>query len=395
MYPKDKFGIYIHFPFCLRKCRYCSFYSEDIRLDRIDNWTHALCSELILRSEQLRSNNSKDYTLYIGGGSPNLIGENNLRSITDTLFSILRREQNLEITVEINPGSVSPELLDCFQSVGVTRLSIGCQSFISTELELLGRIHNVRDIWDTIKAVRNRGFQSINLDLIYGIPNQTLETWRKSLEDAVSADTEHLSLYNLSYDRGTALYKMKADGKIHAHKEETELRMYQIAHNYLNEADYQHYEVSNWAKTGYSSLHNSLYWGGAPYYGFGPAAHSYDSGHRWWNVSNIDKYIDLLNQEILPVQHEEELSETERRVEYLLLGLRTEKGIDTSKFSTVMKLDFDEVYLSLSDIIGEKETLELCYIEDKFFKLSNKGWFVIDSIIDKILAIVERISHDN
>ena len=359
-------------------------------MDRIGLWTEAINNEINFRFKQ-RSVSQYIYTLYIGGGSPNLIGISNFISIIETLKSFIVVDDNKEFTVEINPGAVDYSILKCFKDHGVNRISIGCQSFDGDELRFLGRIHNVNDIWQTIDLVKKVEFPFISLDLIYGIPGQTLNSWESSFSKAISADVDHLSLYNLTFEEGTYLKHMKSSGEIQPVSEEMEWKMFDLAHQILKEENFIHYEVSNWAKPGCQSIHNSVYWNGGTYWGFGPSAHSFDGYSRWWNCKDIDAYIDLLKKNQLPVANLEKLTREDKKIECLMLGLRTEDGVDTIKFEKISNLKFSRIYELLLNHFGKAFEGELGCFDNNRFKLTHKGWFLCDTIIENLLKIIERV----
>ncbi len=382
-------SIYIHFPFCVRKCLYCDFASEDWGLDRIDQWTDALISEINLNKKKF-ANSKKLYTLYIGGGSPNLIGIENFNRIVNTLKNYFDFAALREFTVEVNPGGTSIELLNAFKNAGVNRISIGCQSFIDNELKTLGRIHTVEDIVKLLEQVKSVGISQKNLDLIFGIPGQTIESWKNSLESAISYNIEHLSLYNLIYEKGTPLSDLRSKGVVSPVEEEQEWLMYDLAHKMLEKADFIHYEISNWVKPGFLAVHNSIYWSGGKYLGFGPSAHSFDGESRWWNCRDVNAYIKILKNGKLPIEGSEKLSDENKKTEYLLLGLRTQTGIEISRFESITGMEFIDAYKMLMDYLEERIEGEYGYINGNYFRLTHKGWFICDYIVSKLLSIIEE-----
>ncbi|MCK4297464.1 MAG: radical SAM family heme chaperone HemW [Candidatus Marinimicrobia bacterium] len=385
----DYLSIYIHFPFCVRKCLYCDFASEDWGLERIDKWTDALILEINLNKEKFISS-PKLYTLYIGGGSPNLVGVDNFYRIVKTLNDYFDFDTLREFTVEVNPGGTSIELLNAFKNAGVNRISIGCQSFIDVELKTLGRIHSVDDIVRLLEQVKSVGIPQRNLDLIFGIPGQTIESWKNSLENAILYNVEHLSLYNLIYEEGTPLSDLRSKGIISPLEEEQEWLMYDLAHKMLEKAGFIHYEISNWAKPDYMAVHNSIYWSGGKYLGFGPSAHSFDGENRWWNCRDVDTYINFLKNDELPITGSEKLSVENKKTEYFLLGLRTQTGIEISRFESVTGMEFIDAHKMLIGHLGEKIEGEYGYIDGNYFRLTHRGWFLCDYITGKLLTLIEE-----
>ncbi|MBU4445870.1 MAG: radical SAM family heme chaperone HemW [Candidatus Marinimicrobia bacterium] len=385
-----KFSLYIHFPFCIRKCHYCDFYSVILDPSAVDSWTTALLTEIDLY--EARFGDSQIETIYIGGGSPNLIGSKKIRSIFESLNTSFRLPNVREFTVEINPGEVKPDFLKQLKDIGVNRISVGVQSFSNSELTTLGRIHQVEEVFATFKILNRIGFDHLTLDLIFGIPGQGPGSWERSLKQAVEMGVDHLSLYNLIYEEGTPFYELKGKKKIVPTASELEWRMYELAHRWLESQGFQHYEISNWAKPGCESIHNSSYWKESYYLGLGPAAHSYDGISRWWNIRSVDAYIKHLSEGKFPVEDREELNEYDREIEFLFLSLRTQGGLPIGKFENLFLIDFKRVIQKLAQRIGSDEYW--IFVGDSF-KLTPAGWFVCDSITNHILEIVEEVRNDH
>jgi oxygen-independent coproporphyrinogen-3 oxidase len=386
-------NIYIHFPFCKRKCLYCDFASEDRNLDRIDSYINALTKEFSLR-EELFHRDCEVNTVYIGGGTPNLLGVDNFIKIVKKIKSLCGFDKLQEFTIEINPGISDINLFKAFREYGVNRVSVGCQSFNDAELKVLGRIHNTADIFVMLDLLEDLGFNNVNLDLIYGIPGQTLWLWEKSLKTAISTDAVHLSLYNLTYEPNTPLTNLKNKGEIIPLTEEQEWEMYDVAHKILKDNGFVHYEISNWAKEGCQSIHNSAYWDGNEYLGFGISAHSFtknqNSGEfiRSWNVKSIDSYIKFLNENKLPIEQSEILSRENKIGEYFLLGLRTRNGINLNDFKNITGSEFSDVYEIFLNKIGQQDKNEYIYLHNNFLRLTHKGWFICDYLVEKFLEII-------
>ncbi len=389
----SRLSLYIHFPFCIQKCRYCAFASEDRGLDRIDPWTIALTEEIELSSELLRSYDGL-YTLYIGGGSPNLLGPRNLETILHKIETIHKLDTVREFTLEINPESVTAEDLQAYRNLGVDRLSIGCQSLQTGELKTLGRIHSVNDFYRTIKLVTQAGFPNLNLDLIFGIPGQTLESWTDTLQKVLQFPANHFSIYALSYEESTPLKRLLDAGKIRTVDDEVQWQMYQLAHETLTEHGFEHYEISNWARPQAHSRHNSAYWEGRDYLGLGPSAHSFIRGRRQWNMAGVDAYLKSLKSQKLPVEGEEKLSPQNRRDEYIMLSLRTKKGIRAEEFELQTGAPFADFADRLEQRMGEGFFREYAYIRDDSLQLTLKGWFLSDYIIGELANILGEKNHD-
>ncbi|HPC36576.1 MAG TPA: radical SAM family heme chaperone HemW [Candidatus Marinimicrobia bacterium] len=389
----EELGLYLHFPFCLRKCRYCDFPSEDQGLERIPAYTEALVKEITLRAVQ-QAEQTALQTIYFGGGTPNLFGTKNFRRVIQAIREYYLTEDVDEFTVEINPGALTADFLESLKAEGVNRLSLGAQSFNDDELYTLGRIHSSREIDISVKELKQAGFSNFSLDFIYGIPGQTLASWQETLEKALQTGALHLSLYCLSYEKGTPLYRAQMNGEIQAIDDELEWQMYQTADNLLVKAGFRHYEISNFAKPGFEAQHNSIYWKGGRYLGLGAAAHSYDGKKRWWNERLVNNYIQALQNNRLPIAGQEELSPSDRIIETVFLGLRTVEGLDIMQLEKLTGIEFSSIYDKLVEEIGGNSA-QVLTLQNGHLILTARGWFLCDLIIEKILTIIEEIKNDN
>ena len=322
-------ALYVHVPFCLRKCRYCDFYSVERRPDLISPWLAALATELHNRSAALDLR-----TLYIGGGTPTSLSLDQL----DSLLSIFRDELDLsrllEFTVEANPGTLSPEKLYLMRSQGVNRLSLGVQSFDNRILGRLGRIHSAFQALHSLSQARQAGFDNLSLDLIFAVPGQTLAGLRSDLARALSTNVGHISAYGLTYEEGTPLHADLLAGRIHPHDEAAELAMYRAVRDTLTHAGFEHYEVSNYARPGMRSLHNQTYWRNEAYVGIGPAAVTYLDGVRSTNVRDVERYLQLMKGQGDATIESESLDPRRRAGETAMLGLRMTQGLDEKEFAS-------------------------------------------------------------
>lgn len=388
-----KISFYIHCPFCVHKCGYCDFASEDWQLERIPAYTDALIREIELRSGE-QSDGIELQTLYIGGGTPNLFGEENFRKVMQAVRAHFNCSVLEEFTVEINPGAVTIGFLKTLKREGVNRISLGCQSYNDAELKTLGRIHSTREIDATLDILRQIGFSNFSLDFIYGIPGQTLASWQKTLAKAIQTGATHLSLYCLSYEAGTPLYQARMNGDVQTVDDELEWQMYFLAHELLEQAGFGHYEISNWARPGFESKHNSVYWKGGAYLGLGPAAHSFKGEWRWWNERPVNDYIKALQNDRLPVAEREKLTRSDLITEMLFLGLRTKDGLDVTRFEELSGMEFQPVYqklLAKTDESGERSVI----LRNGHLELTPRGWFICDTIIENILTITEESGNGN
>lgn len=347
---KKEFGLYIHIPFCRQKCFYCDFPSFAGREKKIDKYLQALEQEFALLRQRVHpKNNAIDTerkfaprTIYIGGGTPTALNANQMKKLLEIVQKYVAVAE--EFTVEMNPGTVGREKLLLLQQAGVNRLSVGVQSFDDHCLQKIGRIHTAQEAADTIELAHNLGFDNISLDLIYGLPQQDREILTKSVERALTLPVQHISIYGLQLEEGTAFQRMADMGKLHLPADELVEAMHDYIVEKLPEAGYQRYEISNYAMPGYESKHNLSYWQDVDYLGLGSGAHSYWQGTRYENPSSIDDYISVLEAGRLPATLEEQVDRQAHMEEYCFLGLRTAAGIDENLFQQKFGVDLFTVY---------------------------------------------------
>ncbi|MBQ8836859.1 MAG: radical SAM family heme chaperone HemW [Clostridia bacterium] len=378
---KEKLGIYIHIPFCKSKCGYCDFCSHTPKKGETERYLNALMLNM-----QDFSSSAKGYsvdTVYIGGGTPTLLSKKHLKDLVDCVFTTFNVEKGAEITIEANPGTVDKSTLRALVSAGVNRISFGFQSASDKELRALGRIHTVQEFADSFKAARSAGFKNINVDLMYGIPHQTEDSFAKTLEFVKSLSPEHISVYGLKIEEGTPFYE--AQDSLPLPDEESEYRMYRTAHRMLDAAGYEHYEISNYARRGFRSKHNMRYWKDEKYLGFGVAAHSYFGGQRYAYTDDIEAYIREMEH---PSSISDILSECTdidvftKETEYVMLRMRLFDGVDLMEYRREFGEDFMRKY-------GAK--LER-YINGGFVTANStkcafslKGMYVSNYILSEIL----------
>ncbi len=316
-------GIYVHIPYCTQKCIYCNFYSIATKKSK-DNYIKALTKEIENRSTYLTS---PIKTLYFGGGTPTCLNKEQLEEIIISLRQNFDLTSLEETTIEANPEDASPELSEHLLKLGFNRISYGIQSFNNEDLRLLNRRHSSQTAINAIELSRQVGFSNISFDLMFNLPNMTCESWEKNLETAVKLSPEHLSCYSLTREEGTMLDKLM-NKKIISLPYETEIvKQFNKTKEYLTQAGFEHYEISNYCKKGFKSKHNSAYWRAEEYIGLGAAAHSFNINTRSWNPENIEEYISNIENNISPFT--EILSEKDKYNEYIMLSLRTKEGIDT------------------------------------------------------------------
>ncbi len=364
-------GIYVHYPYCIKKCRYCDFYSEDKWTDDA-SYISALQQEIALRSVDPQFKDQTFQTLYLGGGTPSKMSAASLQFITSRILDNFSFDPDPEMTLEANPGTLSFQKLKDILAAGINRLSIGVQSFQNDELELLGRMHSVQEAEASIHFARKAGFENIGIDLIYGIPDQTLTGWKQSLEKAVSISPEHISAYALSWHGGTLIGQAIQQGVLPEPDVDLVAEMQFETSRYLSKYGYEHYEISNFCLPGYYSKHNQSYWDGSPYLGFGPSAHSFVENKRFWNVRNVKTYIDHLSDKKLPVDSEERLNEEDKKLEAIALGLRTRKGI-------LKNLVLDKN--SEIELLIEKG---FCRVDSERIYLTETGFLLTDEIATRL-----------
>jgi oxygen-independent coproporphyrinogen-3 oxidase len=370
-------GIYIHIPFCLKKCAYCDFYSiTDAALK--PHFVTALTAEIEQRS-QLKETVD---TLYFGGGTPSLLELKDLEHIFHAVARNFNLTKGAEITLEANPATLSFEKLAGLQQMGINRINIGVQSFQDKQLNLLGRRHNAQDAHQCLSAARRAGFDNLGLDLIYGLPGQTEELWLKDLTTALSHAPEHISCYMLTYEDGTLLDTKRRKGKITPCDEALTVHFFELTSKFLTLKNYQHYEISNFARKDatydYRSRHNRKYWNLVPYLGFGPAAHSFSPWTRSWNLRDVKGYIKALSEKRLPIAETEELSLKDQRLEAVYLGLRQSEGINLKAFEEKFKERLtDSHHTLIARLVAEKMAL----VSPVTLALTVRGMRYLDSIV--------------
>lgn len=323
-------GIYIHIPFCKTRCKYCDFFSTTM-LDMRKEYVHVLIQEMDQRKSYLPT--EEIHTIYFGGGTPSLMEQDDLALILQAIHERYHVDENAEITLEANPGDLTEGKLQSLRQIGFNRLSIGIQSFNNEMLQRIGRRHTAEQAILAVQKARKAGFHNISIDLIYGLPGQTMEEWIQEVNQAIALDVEHISAYCLSYEAGTPLTEMLRRGEISEVDEDIENHMYDYLVNTLETRGIERYEVSNFCKPQYYSQHNSSYWNSTPYLGLGAGAHSFDGTSRQWNISNLKVYMDeVVNRK--KYFEREQLSEKDIYNETIMLSLRTKWGIDITQLNS-------------------------------------------------------------
>ena len=329
-------GLYVHIPFCSSRCSYCDFATGLYQNELAESYVRALVREI--GSSNFAG--QRVDTIYFGGGTPSLLAPSQLDQILSALFACFEIDEASEITLEINPGSATPEKLRAFRGLGVNRASFGAQTFDDAELAKLGRSHIAADALRTFADLRNAGFTNVSFDLIAGLPGQTLEGWQRNIEQALALEPEHLSFYLLEVHSGTPLAEHIRRGLQPVPDEDLAGVMYRWMLEQASEAGYEHYEISNLCQPNFHSRHNVKYWTGEPYYGFGCSSHSYDGrDRRWSNERDVRKYVELVESGASPIVDEQQLSVNDVRAEALFLGMRLMRGIDVREYRESFGVD--------------------------------------------------------
>lgn len=366
-------GLYVHVPFCLRKCGYCGFFSVTDRR-RIPEFLAILGREAALRGPGWGRFDS----LHFGGGTPSLLPADDLVQLLGDLRTCFTIAPSAEITVEVNPGDVDPHYLRTLRSGGVNRLAIGCQSFDDALLRFLGRRHTARQALAAVESARAAGFANIGIDLIFGIPGQNADRWRQTLATACSLGPDHLSCYQLTIEPGTPFARRSRSGQIALPDDETQADLFFATSRTLADKGFLQYEVSNFARSrATESLHNRKYWRHTPYLGLGPAAHSFDGRRRWWNVRSVEGYIAELRAGRLPTEESELLTADQLCTEALFLGMRTSEGVNLGEFRRKFGRD---LLGEKADIIARYAKQGLLELRDGCIRPTHAGMAVADSL---------------
>ncbi len=377
-------GIYIHIPFCKQRCRYCSFFSSvssTVKGER-ERYIAAVCTELEKRQDYIPDRDIN--TIYIGGGTPSTLQQEDFEKIFSTIYSIYNVSPDAEITLEANPDDLSPEYLSMLHTMPFNRLSMGIQSFDDRLLKRLGRRHDSSRAIEAFNSARLAGFDNISIDLMFALPGSTGASWQTDLNKAISLKPEHISAYNLTYEEGTALHSAVERGEITPLSEEENLEQFRMLTEALPGAGYLHYEISNFALSGRESRHNSSYWHDIPYLGCGAAAHSYNRKSRQWNIAHIGKYIKGI-EEGNPVYEIEHLTENERYNDAILTRLRTRDGLPVKWFAREFSEKLNRHMMSSAE--RHLNTGTLTHTSEGNIRLTKEGIFISDAIMRDLIYI--------
>ncbi|ETR72026.1 MAG: oxygen-independent coproporphyrinogen III oxidase [Candidatus Magnetoglobus multicellularis str. Araruama] len=371
-------GLYIHIPFCIQKCLYCDFVSIT-NLSIVKSYINALLQEIQLKSSPDFQINS----IYFGGGTPSVLSANHIIHICQWIYKLWNIVQQPEVSIEVNPGTISHDKIHAWQISGINRINIGVQSFHDHHLKLLGRIHTVKQALHAIDCLKDAGFNNIGFDLMYGLPGQTLHEWRTDLETAIVLNPKHMSCYSLTFESGTQFYEMMRHKRIVPLSEKIVRQMMHILMDIMAENRYDHYEISNFASQKiYRSRHNQKYWNHQPYIGLGVAAHSFINNKRFWNCSHVSDYIYKLHHNNDPTEHSEILTREQQLIEWIFLGLRQKEGILIDKFEQHFSCSFHELF---SSVLDELKAIGYIHVSPLTCCLTDAGRFYLNSIVQKMV----------
>lgn len=361
-------AVYIHIPFCTQICHYCDFNKVFLKGQPVDDYLKALKTEMEKSFANLPPENVE--TVFIGGGTPTALNEKQLEYLMQTINCLIDVEKEIEFTIEANPGDLTVEKLKILKNYGVNRLSIGVQSFNNNLLKAIGRNHKVEDIYKTIESVKQQGFTNISIDLMYALPNQTIQDVEFALNEFFKLDIEHCSAYSLIVEPKTIFYNLMNRGKLPLPSEDEEATMYQMIMEQMESHGYHQYEISNYAKKGFKSKHNLVYWDNDHYYGFGAGAHSYINGKRRSNIGPINHYLKAIEKGRLPIREEISLTVKEQMEEEMFLGLRKTAGVSQKKFYQKFSIDVLEYYREEIEKLIQDGLLQ---INEDEIQLTNRG----------------------
>jgi len=366
-------GIYIHIPFCKKKCHYCNFYSTP-SVKRKDELIQSLHKELILQKQYPGETIG---TIYFGGGTPSLLSGDEIKRLTDTVYANYQIENNPEVTFEVNPDDISIQKIRELKTTAINRISIGVQSFFQQDLNYLNRIHSPEQAEYAVKALQDAGFENMSIDLIYGIPTLGLENWKKNLLKAVEMQVPHISAYAITVEPNTNLDVLIRHEKRQPVSDTETAQQFRFVMDFLRGKNYLHYEISNFCQPGFESKHNKSYWENIPYLGIGPSAHSFNNVSRQWNCSNLNEYIAAIMDNYISCETEI-LTLNQKYNEYVMMSFRTSSGVSFQKLKSL----FGEEYLTIfQGILKNYKNSDRLALSDDVTSLTDEGKLFADSII--------------
>ncbi|EGT5042380.1 radical SAM family heme chaperone HemW [Clostridioides difficile] len=383
-------GLYVHIPFCVKKCKYCDFNSYKMDIDSKKRYIEDLKIEMELYSNKLYKDNKyknkeccslnkndKITSIFVGGGTPSILTSDEIREVFISIKEMFDIDENAEITIECNPGTLTLEKLKTMKEIGINRLSIGLQAIQEKHLNFIGRIHTYEEFEKNYKDALSVGFKNINIDLMYSLPNQTLCDWKETLEKVVHLNPTHVSAYSLILEEGTELYNMYESNKFELIDENVDIEMYEYTINYLKSKGYNQYEISNYSKEGYNCEHNILYWECEHYIGIGAGASGYINENRYNNVESLEDYHLSLVKREKPIQENEILSEKDMIEEKIFMGLRMNKGIKFEDFKKKFGIDFREKYNKQIEMLLARKLINQSF---EGIQLTQKGREISNSV---------------
>ena len=371
--------IYIHIPFCKTRCIYCDFFSTT-QLELRKQYVDAVCKEIELTDKYLDGDTI--HSIYFGGGTPSQLDTTQIGRILNAIQAHHSIIKNCETTIELNPDDVTEQYVEDLRSLPINRVSLGIQTFNDNTLRFIHRRHTSQQAIDSVRRLQDHGFNNISIDLMFGFPDETLEDWQNDIEQALQLGIQHISAYSLMYEEGTELFRLLTSQHIHEIDEELSRNMYQTLMERLVDAGFEHYEISNFAKPGYYSRHNSSYWNNTKYLGIGAGAHSYNGISRQSNISNLKTYIDGIHQG-MPKCETEILTRDQQYNETVMTRLRTSQGLNTDIIKERFGTDY---YNHLMTAATPYYNLEMLKMADGNLSLTSKGIFVSNDIIASLFV---------
>lgn len=373
-------GIYLHIPFCQKRCIYCDFFSTT-QSEKKTAYVQALCRELEMRKDYLQDETVE--TIYLGGGTPSQLSPEELEEIFAHIYKVYEVKADAEITLEANPDDLTPEYIAMLRRLPINRLSMGIQTFHEDTLRLLNRRHTAQQAIEAFRRCREAGFHNISIDLMYGLPGETLKVWEEDLRQAIALRPEHISAYHLIYEEGTTLWKLREQHRVTEADEELSLTLFSTLIDQLTHAGYQHYEISNFCLPDLHSRHNSSYWKGKKYLGCGPSAHSFDGNSRQWNIASLDEYMKGILEGNL-VHEIEELDFYTRYNDFVITRIRTCWGMPLPRLRQEFGEELYRYCLRMSKPHQEQGMLE---IAGDTLRLTREGIFISDGIMSDLLWV--------
>ena len=380
-------GIYLHIPFCKRRCIYCDFYSTTMD-GRKDEYISALCHELSMRQHYLKDERIK--TIYWGGGTPSQLEERHFRTVFDTLARHYELQPDAEITLEANPDDLTPAYIHMLRRLPFNRISIGIQTFDDETLRLLHRRHTAAQAIDAVRRCQDTGFENISIDLMYGLPKESLQSWEHDLCQAISLHVQHLSAYHLIYEEGTELWRLRRQHRVEEVDEDSSLAFFNLLMDKMKQAGFEHYEISNFALPGRYSRHNSSYWDGTKYMGCGAAAHSFNGVSRQWNIASLELYIKGIREGTIPAEVEQ-LDVHTRYNDRIITAIRTSKGLLLPALEKEFGKELHDFCLRNARPYLTQGKLT---IENDWLRLTRAGIFISDGIMSDLLWVDEDACQD-